>query len=166
MAARRPADETIGLHVRRHASVVVAATRALVRIHQGTLSGLREVEVLFGGPSPRAITSSIRRESESLKVAQRAIVELQAIVGGEGALDRLPRLADRPTVEGLVRASRGRAPTAHLMAIRRWNLQERRRLWEVTSGPAGVLATMLRQADDDDLAEVVEGLWSQAASRW
>lgn len=152
----------MGPHTQRHAAVVLAATQALVQIHEGTLRGLHEVEILLRGSIPRALTNAILREKAALKAGQSVAADLQEIVERDERVATRSQLADRPSVGDLRSTSVVRASTSHLTAIRQWSLSERHRLRQATAVPAMHLVKMLCGEGREILAITVAGVWCAA----
>ncbi len=159
-----PQVRPAGPHTQRHAAVVLAATKALVEVHEGTLRGLREVEALLNGATPRAITDAVARETRALKEARALVVELQELVDRGARLTAGPRVSDRPTVADLRTTSVARSSTSHLTAIRQWDISERHRLRRVTAAPAAHLAELLRGEGRELVAASVERVWCEGVT--
>lgn len=153
-----PPSRPISPDAQRHAAVVLEATRALAEVHEGTVRGLREVEVMFGASTPRAVGRAIRREHAALHASQHLVTALQEVVDRDARLRQRPRLEERPTIES--RRGARPTPTAHLSATRQWNLRERHRLSQTTLSPARRLTRLLREQGHDATARAVETLWT------
>lgn len=141
--------------------MVLAATRTLVEVHEATIRGLQEVDVLIGEVTPRGIRRALVRERDTLRMARSLVVALQAIVAHDQRLECGPALTEPPKVADLGPAGTVQISTRHLMAIRGWSLREQRRLRGVT-GPAAVrLVDLLRRGGDTKRAGLVATVWAQ-----
>lgn len=132
-------------------------------MHEATIRGLQEVDVLVGAATPRAIERALVRERDALRAARSLVAALQAIVEHGERVPSGPAVTDPPNVADLGPASAVHISTGHLVAVRGWNSRERRRLRAATSTAAARLVVLLRADGHDARADLVASVWCAPA---
>lgn len=143
---------------------MLAATRALAGVHESTIRGLREVDVLVGAATPRAIERAVVRERDALRAARSLVATLEAVVEHDQRVPRGPAVTDPPNVADLGPASTVHISTGHLVAVRAWNSRERRRLRAATGTAAARLVELLRADGHAARADLVASVWCAPAA--
>lgn len=132
-------------------------------MHEATIRGLQEVDVLVGAATPRAIRHALARERDALRAARSLVTALEAIVEHSERVPRGPAVTDPPNVSDLGPASAVHLSTRHLVAVREWNSRERRRLRAATGAAAARLVELLRADLHAARADLVASIWCAPA---